>query len=502
MKFVVFSVTACLCFSTLAQAQAPRAVMSTVAGHSTSAVPGFPANRFTAINRYFGSPSGNRFIVKAVSDLPTTDNDILLVGVDGPGGMTLSVVGREGQPATFAPNATETLGIFDAICRINDAGQYVFGTNTNNAPTASDEYIVKFDGTQWVTVSREDDPVPALPGFTYGCCARSCNITSDGRIAFMAQGLRLGDGTTPDILVQDGILLARTGVTVPQGQPGGGADPWFIFDIDRLFASGDGETYVQLGSLPGDVRVLVVGNTVAIQEGHPVPDTAFTSPVSNILQTWMEANGTWFCRGINADGQSWLVRNGQVIVKTGDPIFEGATENWIPVATFFWHFAIENAQGDRVIAGATNNPNSLFNTIAVWNNTSVILREGDPIDLNGNGQADDNAFVLGIENDSSFLTAAREAFISVTLKNGAGTNIGEALVRLPLPPLTPGCGSADFDCDGDTGTDADIEAFFGCLAGECPVAPCGATADFDADGDVGTDADIEAFFRVLGGGTC
>jgi hypothetical protein len=60
--------------------------------------------------------------------------------------------------------------------------------------------------------------------------------------------------------------------------------------------------------------------------------------------------------------------------------------------------------------------------------------------------------------------------------------------------------SADFDGDGDTGTDADIEAFFACLAGACCPA-CG-SADFDADGDVGTDADIEAFFRVLAGGAC
>jgi hypothetical protein len=62
------------------------------------------------------------------------------------------------------------------------------------------------------------------------------------------------------------------------------------------------------------------------------------------------------------------------------------------------------------------------------------------------------------------------------------------------------CGSADFDGDGDTGTDADIEAFFACLAGNC-CATCG-SADFDGDGDTGTDADIEAFFRVLAGGTC
>ncbi len=60
--------------------------------------------------------------------------------------------------------------------------------------------------------------------------------------------------------------------------------------------------------------------------------------------------------------------------------------------------------------------------------------------------------------------------------------------------------SADFNGDGDTGTDADIEAFFACLAGNC--CPLCATADFNGDGDAGTDADIESFFRVLGGGAC
>jgi outer membrane protein assembly factor BamB len=66
----------------------------------------------------------------------------------------------------------------------------------------------------------------------------------------------------------------------------------------------------------------------------------------------------------------------------------------------------------------------------------------------------------------------------------------------------PPCGSADFNCDGDAGTDADIESFFACLSGTCPSAPCTASADFNGDGDAGTDSDIEAFFRVLAGGTC
>jgi hypothetical protein len=67
-------------------------------------------------------------------------------------------------------------------------------------------------------------------------------------------------------------------------------------------------------------------------------------------------------------------------------------------------------------------------------------------------------------------------------------------------PDAPQCGSADFDGDGDLGTDGDIEAFFACLGGSC-CPSCG-SVDFDADGDVGTDADLESFFRVLGGGPC
>jgi hypothetical protein len=68
------------------------------------------------------------------------------------------------------------------------------------------------------------------------------------------------------------------------------------------------------------------------------------------------------------------------------------------------------------------------------------------------------------------------------------------------PGIEPGSCSADFNGDGDIGTDSDIAAFFACLAGDCCLT-CG-TADFNNDGDLGTDADIESFFRVLAGGAC
>ena len=62
---------------------------------------------------------------------------------------------------------------------------------------------------------------------------------------------------------------------------------------------------------------------------------------------------------------------------------------------------------------------------------------------------------------------------------------------------------ADHDFNGDgviDSTDADIEAFFVCIAGDC-CASCD-SADFNGDGDTATDADIEAFFRVFAGGRC
>lgn len=58
-------------------------------------------------------------------------------------------------------------------------------------------------------------------------------------------------------------------------------------------------------------------------------------------------------------------------------------------------------------------------------------------------------------------------------------------------------GLADINCDGSTGTDADIEAFYQCLSGNC-CPSC--TADFNGDGDAGTDADIDALWVAIRGG--
>ncbi len=96
---------------------------------------------------------------------------------------------------------------------------------------------------------------------------------------------------------------------------------------------------------------------------------------------------------------------------------------------------------------------------------------------------------------------AAHLLLTLTITSQSDTVTGSA--TLPANGVIPPspCGSADFNCDGDFGTDQDIESFFACLSGSCPAAPCHSSADFNGDGDVGTDQDIDAFFRVLSGDT-
>jgi hypothetical protein len=94
------------------------------------------------------------------------------------------------------------------------------------------------------------------------------------------------------------------------------------------------------------------------------------------------------------------------------------------------------------------------------------------------------------------VTAPGMTIGSMFVGNAAGDDeLDELIFEVGVPPC-----HSDFDGDGDFGTDADIEAYFRCLAGDC-CASCG-SSDFNGDGDTGTDADIEAFFRALAGGPC
>ncbi len=104
------------------------------------------------------------------------------------------------------------------------------------------------------------------------------------------------------------------------------------------------------------------------------------------------------------------------------------------------------------------------------------------------------------------LTPTSQVRVRFTAQDTTGAIVEAAIDDLAVYSRScqtgPVCGTSDFDGDGDSGTDADIEAFFACLAGNCCPTCFTGGSDFDGDGDSGTDADIESFFRVLAGGSC
>jgi hypothetical protein len=113
---------------------------------------------------------------------------------------------------------------------------------------------------------------------------------------------------------------------------------------------------------------------------------------------------------------------------------------------------------------------------------------------NGDPEAGDNRFTLKHTVPETTVPGEYLIKYAVTDEQARRSEGTWTLIITPAP-----C-SADFNGDGDAGTDADIEAFFKCLAGSC-CTTCG-SADFDNDGDSGTDKDIESFFSVLAGGPC
>ena len=140
----------------------------------------------------------------------------------------------------------------------------------------------------------------------------------------------------------------------------------------------------------------------------------------------------------------------------------------------------------------TNNP-----AVPVQNQVTAAVIWTDNL-----GAVDLNRYLPAIGIDLTGWDLRRARGVSANGRVIAGNGFLNGQARgfvLTLPDRL--CATADFNNDGDTGTDQDIEAFFACLGGNC-CGSCFPTADFNGDGDAGTDQDIESFFRVLGGHAC
>jgi plastocyanin len=197
--------------------------------------------------------------------------------------------------------------------------------------------------------------------------------------------------------------------------------------------------------------VLVYDGRARLQEDFAIG--ASSAIVNSIVNTELLPTGDYYSRGTRkaspggAQNGVWAVRNGVLFAQTGDPVASpvvGPVEHW---ASSFLAFT-GNTNGDTVLVGKTDNPNAAIDDVVVVNG-EVVLREGDPIDLNNNGQYDDNVFIgrgnntLGaFEVEDVALANDGMLYIFVDLRDGQGNDLGtippfgtpQAFVRLDTSP--------------------------------------------------------------------
>ena len=420
--------------SQAASASTAELLLSSIPGLPESMVPGIPGVVFDpgtgggGFDRVYGSPNGN-WIITGTVDLPFLEDEVLLVNG--------ALVQHEGQPTVWT-GGTENAGGIEQRCDVNDAGDYTYATNTDG-PTSSDEYVVSNVGGTYSIIAMESAPVPALPGSNYGTVLGSPLILADGTTGFRADNISGVPIFEDEAMILGGTVLLQEGITVPSGQIG--AEPVGNFDISDFWAAEDGSSWLVQGDLIGPTAtddVVIVDGTVVVQEGVS-PNAALEPVISNgIGGVHMDSAGNWYARGSSeaiapASERDWVLRNGDIIAAVESPITVGSTEIFdddIFAPCFFLN--VGNGVGDYIVGGVTDNADLLRNGVLVMNGTDVICRESDPIDLDGNGLFDDDAFVDLFGNDDAHLSDDGYFIFIVIVKDSMGVQRGMAVLKMDL----------------------------------------------------------------------
>lgn len=424
---------------------AVEVLFSQVAGHPSAVVPPgasvpkgteFKMQATSGFDRPFASPDGSKFFFTGLANVATTEDECYIVWDSG----AATVVAREGT--NIGSPSGDLLATGDQRMGINNSGHFIFSVDTN-AATTQDEVAILWNGSGFVLAAREGDPFPPVPTENVGSAVQSVHLLADGSVVMIATGTV---GAEPD--ATDDWAVAGNTIVVQMGDAIG-AQVWDTFNTSEFYVTPDGAHWLLGGgdnSATTQDSIVVVDGVVVIREGTPLPGF-----VSNVVaggpdeQTLLN-DGSWMARGNNADGEDWVLRNGVTIATTDDPITPGSEELYddaIFADCFF--FIAGNSVGDYVIGGVTTAADVNANAVLVLNGEQVVARENDPIDLNGNGLPDDDAFISVFNNDDGILTDDLKLVFFADLRNGAGTFIGQAVLRIDLA-LQP-C-PADIDDDG------------------------------------------------------
>jgi hypothetical protein len=205
---------------------------------------------------------------------------------------------------------------------------------------------------------------------------------------------------------------------------------WDDFDFDDCGGTADGNHWFAKGDTenPNTAidNILAVDDVVVLREGSSV-DGAGSPVMRSVIFTRMLNDGTWFSRGDEANNNDWAVRNSVLLARSGDPLPGGET-----MTDAFAVFTGDRL-GNWLLVTSTDNPDANLNQVLLYNGTTILARESDPLDLDGNGSFDDDVFISSFQPNDMHLTDDGLIYFLAVLKNGAGTSLGDAFLRMPVP---------------------------------------------------------------------
>ena len=399
---------------------------SEILSDPSSTLVGLPGMNIYYIDRVAVSPDGNRWI--ATMHVYSTSNPLdafEVVVVDG------AMVAAEGSTPAYLPAGAELLR-FEQKVGILDSGAFVFSGKMDLNPSwrqiilagdpMGDISLVAQQGTQ-----IQGAPLGWLEGELGGPVLTQVGVGYETDLI---------DGGPPvdmdNLIMQNNSILAQTGVTVPAGQMTATAFSWDIFQPDDYIVSSDSSNYLLKGSLGGlllNDDVLVKNGVVVLQENFPIPGgPADLIDNKGIAGISLAGNGDWMAYGdFDVTEYGWAVHNGVVVAQEMQPIHAGSSE------LFDDRFFVVtcNTLGDFVVGGVSN-VGPANDEVLVFNGERVLVRKGDPVDLDGNGLFDDDLFYKSFAEDGAVLTDGRQLYFTGTLVNGVGLLRGDVLVAMDI----------------------------------------------------------------------
>lgn len=408
-------------FATVVFAQDPVALIA-----EDGTLPGLPGG-FTvgSINNPAVNHSGGWAFNCNVEDGVETISTIW----GNPTGGSGMVLRQEGVFPPYVQTSFESfwgMGAGDAIC-YSPSSNYEDGSVTGldgvwigDIPVAVEEMVFPYLADYWWSFgSRPGTTEDGIPYFVGG-------ITDTQGGSTDMRGLFYGLDAQPVLLGGDlvpGLPAALTSSGIA-----------FDFRFSKLGTHHIAEVTMDNGNTAANTAYVFDGEGLLIdgqlvQEGMPVPEAAGGFPGENWSSfdyTGVTENGDYMFTGDTneaTDVDEFVVINGEIILREGkdigDMTLSGSIEG-----------AFMNEDGDYVVIWDVDLPTGA-NVEAMIFNGEVVLKEGDIIDVDGDGVPDPEAVVDNFTGISSVVLSDRDEDGAVSIYFTADVDVATGLGRAP-----------------------------------------------------------------------